>query len=270
VTRDHLFAWAVGVSIGTHMAGLAGATALGVWPDSASIPPVPVPIEVVRAEPEPTPPPPPPAAPLKPPRMTETPKAVVENRLAIPALLPDTAELAAPALPESRLLTGNALITRGHAPVPLPREGGEAGAGQLFATGDIPIQPGRGLAAGSGANGRGGLGLATRGDGAQAAASGPGGGTLTAMARPLGGYQHMPTYPESARREGVEGVATLRFQVLIDGSVGTVNVQHSAGHPDLDQAAIEAVKKWRFEPARRGTQAVAVWVTLPVRFELKR
>jgi protein TonB len=52
--------------------------------------------------------------------------------------------------------------------------------------------------------------------------------------------------------------------------VGTVNVQHSAGHPDLDQAAIEAVKKWRFEPARRGTQAVAVWVTLPVRFELKR
>jgi protein TonB len=61
----------------------------------------------------------------------------------------------------------------------------------------------------------------------------------------------------------------LRFEVLTDGSVGAVKVQKSAGHSDFDQAAIDAVKTWRFEPARRGKEPVAVWVTLPVRFELR-
>ena len=37
---------------------------------------------------------------------------------------------------------------------------------------------------------------------------------------------------------------------------------------DLDRAAIEAVKQWHFEPARRGATAVPVWATLPVRFVL--
>jgi protein TonB len=79
----------------------------------------------------------------------------------------------------------------------------------------------------------------------------------------------MPAYPESARRQGVEGVTTLRFQVLTDGSVGEVAIASSAGHGELDQAAVEAIRKWRFEPARRGKEAVVVWVTLPVRFALR-
>jgi protein TonB len=48
-----------------------------------------------------------------------------------------------------------------------------------------------------------------------------------------------------------------------------MSVVRSAGHADLDEAAMEAVRKWRFEPARRGKDAVTVWVTLPVRFELR-
>jgi len=56
--------------------------------------------------------------------------------------------------------------------------------------------------------------------------------------------------------------------VLANGHVGTINVERSAGHMDLDQAAIEAVKTWLFEPARRGKEPVPVWVTLPVRFAL--
>jgi protein TonB len=78
-----------------------------------------------------------------------------------------------------------------------------------------------------------------------------------------------PPYPESARRLGIQGVAQLRFEVLPTGRVGSILVDRSAGHPDLDRAAVDAVRQWRFEPARRGSEPVAVWVTLPVRFELR-
>jgi TonB family protein len=96
-----------------------------------------------------------------------------------------------------------------------------------------------------------------------------GSGTLTSFAVPKGGYQMKPTYPESARRAGIEGTSLLRFEITEGGMVSKITVEKSAGHEELDRAAIAAVQKWRFEPARRGAQAVAVWVTLPVRFELK-
>ena len=38
---------------------------------------------------------------------------------------------------------------------------------------------------------------------------------------------------------------------------------------ELDLAALKAVKKWQFEPAKQGSQPVAVWVMLPVRFDLR-
>lgn len=85
----------------------------------------------------------------------------------------------------------------------------------------------------------------------------------------LEAYQAKPQYPESARQNGVQGTSVLKALVLVDGSIGKVRVEESAGHPDLDRAATEAVKKWRFEPARRGSESIAVWVLLPVRFELR-
>src|SRR5262245_8932606 len=94
-------------------------------------------------------------------------------------------------------------------------------------------------------------------------------GTITQHARPRGGYQVRPSYPASARRQGAQGTTLLRVHVLIDGRVGEVIVQESAGHPDLDQAAAGAVRLWRFEPARRGDEAVAMWVLLPVEFRLR-
>jgi protein TonB len=56
--------------------------------------------------------------------------------------------------------------------------------------------------------------------------------------------------------------------VLADGRVGEIVVEASAGHPDLDRAATDAVKRWRFEPARRGADPVASWVLLPVEFRI--
>jgi periplasmic protein TonB len=154
-------------------------------------------------------------------------------------------------------------------------EGGEAGAGELAERGDLPVVPGTGGGGGSGGPGRAGLGWGAEGDGVRtgnlrpgAGGEGPGGG-VGSLARPLGGYQLLPRYPESARRQGITGTTQLLFEVLANGTVGAVQVERSAGHPDLDQAAAEAIKKWRFEPARRGNQPVAVWLRMPVRFVLR-
>ena len=78
-----------------------------------------------------------------------------------------------------------------------------------------------------------------------------------------------PSYPATARRLGIQGTTLLKVHVLVDGRVGDVVVQESAGHADLDRAAADAVRRWRFDPARRGNDAVSMWVLLPVEFRLK-
>jgi protein TonB len=92
---------------------------------------------------------------------------------------------------------------------------------------------------------------------------------VTQYARPQGGYQVRPTYPAAPRRLGIQGTTLLRVHVLADGRIGDVLVEKSAGHPELDEAAADAVRRWRFEPARRGAEAVAMWVLLPVEFRLR-
>jgi periplasmic protein TonB len=145
----------------------------------------------------------------------------------------------------------------------------------LSARGELLVVPGVGVGGGSGGPGRAGLGAGAEGNGVPirglrpgAGGEGPGGG-VSSLARPQGGYQLLPRYPDSARRQGITGTTTLLFEVLENGRVREVQIENSAGHPDLDQAAAEAIKKWRFEPARRGTQPVAVWLRMPVKFVLK-
>ena len=135
-------------------------------------------------------------------------------------------------------------------------EGSAAGAGSLFGKGDVGVVAGSGVEGGGGGRGTSGLGRGAKGDGT----GGGSGEALSGLARPLGGYQVKPRYPESARRAGVQGVTLLRVRVLENGRVGDVLVEQSAGFRDLDISAADAVKKWLFEPARRGKEAVAVWV----------
>ena len=145
-------------------------------------------------------------------------------------------------------------------------EGNAAGVGNLFGKGDVAVVGGSGVEGGGGGKGTSGLGRGSKGDGT--GGGGTGGEALSGLARPLGGYQVKPRYPESARRAGAQGVTTLRVRVLENGKVGEVLVEQTAGFRDLDLAAMEAVKKWLFEPARRGKDPVSVWVKLPVKFEL--
>lgn len=94
------------------------------------------------------------------------------------------------------------------------------------------------------------------------------GARITTPARPRGGYQVRPSYPMAAREAGAQGTTLLRIHIEADGRVGEVHVQESAGHLALDQAAVDAVVRWRFEPARSGSDAVAIWVLIPVEFQL--
>ena len=92
---------------------------------------------------------------------------------------------------------------------------------------------------------------------------------ITQRAIPRGGYQYFPPYPSAARRLGVQGTTILHVLVANTGLVAQVVVKQSAGHPDLDQAATDAVRRWRFEPARRGTEPVEMWVQLPFEFRFR-
>ncbi len=78
-----------------------------------------------------------------------------------------------------------------------------------------------------------------------------------------------PVYPLAARRRGFEGTVLVRAEVSADGECLRVELNKTSGHEVLDQAALEAVKKWRFVPARRGNQAVADWVGVPITFKLE-
>jgi periplasmic protein TonB len=156
---------------------------------------------------------------------------------------------------------------------PGPTEG--ADVGRLFAHGDVPVAPGAGSSgkggsgAGDGAGGGsagGGTGTGRGGAGAGRGVDGAGGAP---SARPIGGYQVKPHYPESVRRRGIEGTALLKMRITEQGSVEDVQVERSAGHPDLDESAMEAVRRWRFDPARRDGEPVTVWVRIPVEFKLQ-
>lgn len=78
-----------------------------------------------------------------------------------------------------------------------------------------------------------------------------------------------PRYPIAARRAAEQGTVTLRVRVAVDGSASRVAVEKSSGSPHLDAAALEAVKAWRFTPARRGVDAVESWMLVPIVFRLE-
>jgi TonB family protein len=146
-------------------------------------------------------------------------------------------------------------------------EGSAAGTGNFFNTGDVGVVDGSSLEGGGGGQGSSGLGRGARGKGSGGGGVGSG-DAISGLARPLGGYQVKPLYPESARKAGAQGITLLKLRVLENGKVGEVQIEQSAGHPDLDMAAADAVRRWLFEPARMGKQPIAVWVLLPVKFEL--
>lgn len=90
----------------------------------------------------------------------------------------------------------------------------------------------------------------------------------TTIAYPLYKKNTPPVYPAIARSRGYEGIVLLSAEVLPDGRVGNMKIRKSSGYAILDQSAMEAVKPWKFEPAKKSGSPFTVWVDLPIKFIL--
>lgn len=78
-----------------------------------------------------------------------------------------------------------------------------------------------------------------------------------------------PVYPSVARSHGWQGRVALRVQVTEEGLAASVRIEQSSGHEVLDEAAVEAVKQWRFVPGKHGDTPVASSVVVPLNFALQ-
>ena len=78
-----------------------------------------------------------------------------------------------------------------------------------------------------------------------------------------------PIYPNMSKRLGEQGTVVLRVLVKADGSAGEVEVKSSSSYPRLDQAAVEAVKTWRFNSAKIDGKAIDEWYQVPIPFKLQ-
>jgi protein TonB len=122
--------------------------------------------------------------------------------------------------------------------------------------------------AGSGLGG--GQGQGSSGAGQGTGAGGGGGFSRSDSRLTQARYRETPKplYPERARKEGQQGRVLLRVLVDQEGRSKSVQVSGSSGSATLDRAAAEAIKLWRFSPARYGDKPVESWVRIPVDFRL--
>ena len=89
---------------------------------------------------------------------------------------------------------------------------------------------------------------------------------------PLGGYgaiQRNIIYPEIAQEAGIEGTVVIQAFVDKKGKVTDTVVLKGIANTGLGEAAMTAIEKTRFKPAKQRDRAVGVWISIPVNFRLK-
>jgi protein TonB len=78
-----------------------------------------------------------------------------------------------------------------------------------------------------------------------------------------------PVYPALSRRMNEQGRVVLRVYVGVGGRAEDVQLRSASGSARLDDAARDAVRRWKFVPAKRGSEPVAAWVLIPISFKLE-
>ena len=90
------------------------------------------------------------------------------------------------------------------------------------------------------------------------------------MIPPFAIQQSAPTIPAMASERGdLHGYVTLDVRVGTDGSVTDVQVTNDPLGLGCGQAAADAVRQWRFQPATQGGQPVEVTTTVQIRFDIE-
>ncbi|WDM69119.1 MULTISPECIES: energy transducer TonB [Xanthomonas] len=84
---------------------------------------------------------------------------------------------------------------------------------------------------------------------------------------PMQGQMPPPRYPSAALRRGDAGEVVVRVDVDAAGNPGGVTLVQRSGSRDLDRAAMEAVRHWRFHPAQNSGQPVAGSLDVPFQFK---
>jgi len=153
--------------------------------------------------------------------------------------------------------------------VPTPAEAPPRSESQAPAESSTPAtltapQPAAGTSASAGSRGAAGGANGT----ASAAGSGTGPGTPGVRAKPRYRANPAPIYPALARSRHQEGLVLLRVSVTAEGRASGAELEKSSGFSALDEAALEAVRDWEFEPARVGPRAVGSEIQVPIRFQL--
>lgn len=142
-------------------------------------------------------------------------------------------------------------------------------------------QAGSGQGSGTGGSGTGGSGTGTGGGDGSGSGTGTGSGTGPGTGSGSGGgagdgetmgpqllSATKPRYPESARRNNIEGTAVVGLTIGTDGRVSSAWLESSSGNSAMDEAAVEEVYNWRFVPAKRNGAAITVNSRVPVVFRL--
>lgn len=75
-----------------------------------------------------------------------------------------------------------------------------------------------------------------------------------------------PEYPLALACDGVGGKVELMVSVGTDGRLSVIDIKRSSGHPELDQAARNAMPTWKFEPATANGKPVVKKMLVPVTF----
>ncbi|MBS7698517.1 MULTISPECIES: TonB family protein [unclassified Chelatococcus] len=113
--------------------------------------------------------------------------------------------------------------------------------------------------------------------GVPAQESPPGAGSASAAVAPVipprpnpsDVMKNWPAYPEALRQSGQEGTVLLQVMVDEGGIPRQIGIARSSNVALLDEAAVLAVRRWRFSPASQDGKAIAATVTLPINFRLK-
>ena len=89
---------------------------------------------------------------------------------------------------------------------------------------------------------------------------------------PIGGYAAIKrniVYPDIAQEAGIEGMVVIQAFVDVKGKVTDTLVLKGMEGTGLDEAAMDAIRRTRFRPAKQRDRAVGVWISIPVNFQLK-